>query len=1113
MKLKSKVDVTLVVATAMVTVVSLLLFQEFQRVNRAVAANSAINEAVKGVYELNTLAGDFQLRRSERASEQWLARHSSLARILDSLDASPAVPVPTEDMSHLRSYFADLQTLFLRLTRLLETEGGRPNSTASVLEQAARIEGQLNVKTQAVLSGMLALAETSQQTVLASQKRQGILFAVGAVLFLLTVGVGGVAFRRAVLTPLLHVCQGANLFAAGNLAHRIQVQVRDEIGDLAGDFNRMADSLGKSFQSMAIEITERKRAEQGLHESEARLRLLIEGVTDYAIYLLDTGGHVVSWNAGAERLKGYGAEETIGQHYSRFFTPEDQQDNKPLRLLAAAESLGRIEDEGWRVRKDGSSFWGNVVMTALHREDGSLYGFAKITRDLTERKRAEEAMRETKEYLENLINNANAPIIVWNPQLRITRFNHAFESLTGRNAGDVIGQSLEFLFPPALVQSSMELIKKTLVGERWETVELSILRADGSIRTLLWNSATILGADSKVPVAVIAQGQDITERKQAEQERETTIEFLRLANASTGTRELIQAVACFFQHKSGCQAVGIRLREGDDYPYYEARGFPKEFVQMENTLCARGRTGEVIRDSAGNPLLECMCGNVICGRFDPSKPFFTPTGSFWTNSTTQLLATTSEADRQARTRNRCNGEGYESVALIPVRLGKERLGLLQLNDPRKELFTPEVIAQWERLADQLAVALARFRAEEALRESEARLQTIVENLGEGVAVSDLDGQLLHFNRAALDLHGFASLDECRRHLTEFADTFELSAMSGMVWPVDQWPLARILRGENLRDLEVRIRHTQAEWQRVYSYGGTLVRDAGGQPMMAVVTISDITDRKRAEEEIRTLNVELEQRVTQRTAQLAAANRELEAFSYSVSHDLRAPLRSIDGFSQALLEDYADTLDAEGKGYLQRVRAATARMGDLIEALLTLSRVTRREVRRTTVDLSALARAVADELQQREPGRPAEVVIADGLVAEADPRLVRAVLENLLGNAWKFTAGRPVARIEFGTVANCQFPVCDLKAPAGETKSQIGNRKSEMVFFVRDNGVGFDMAYAEKLYGAFQRLHSQTEFKGAGIGLATVRRIIHRHGGRTWAEGAIDRGATFYFTIG
>lgn len=256
-----------------------------------------------------------------------------------------------------------------------------------------------------------------------------------------------------------------------------------------------------------------------------------------------------------------------------------------------------------------------------------------------------------------------------------------------------------------------------------------------------------------------------------------------------------------------------------------------------------------------------------------------------------------------------------------------------------------------------------------------------------------------------------------------------------------------------------------------------------------------------------------QRVQERTTELTATNKELDAFSYAVSHDLRAPLRGIDGFSQALLEDYGDKLDAEGKNYLHRVCAATARMGELIEAMLALSRVTRTEIRCTSVDLSALARAVADELQQREPGRPAEFVIAENLTVEADPRLVRTVLENLIGNAWKFTVGRPLARIEFGAIAGGRLPAADAQfAGIANRRSQIGNRNSGMVFFVRDNGAGFDMAYAHKLYGVFQRLHSQGEFKGTGVGLATVQRIIQRHGGRTWAEGRVGEGATFYFTM-
>lgn len=247
-----------------------------------------------------------------------------------------------------------------------------------------------------------------------------------------------------------------------------------------------------------------------------------------------------------------------------------------------------------------------------------------------------------------------------------------------------------------------------------------------------------------------------------------------------------------------------------------------------------------------------------------------------------------------------------------------------------------------------------------------------------------------------------------------------------------------------------------------------------------------SERKRREEEVQKLNEDL----TRRGIELGAINKELESFSYSVSHDLRAPLRSIDGFSQALVEDYPDTIDAQGKDYLQRVRAASQRMGQLIDDLLSLARITRSEMRREGVDLSALAQAIAGELQETQSERQVEFVIAQGMVATGDARLLRIVLENLLGNAWKFTGKRPRARIELGVTQD------------------DGHR----VYFVRDDGAGFDMAYANKIFGAFQRLHAMTEFSGTGIGLATVQRIIHRHGGRIWAEAAVGQGATFYFTL-
>lgn len=271
----------------------------------------------------------------------------------------------------------------------------------------------------------------------------------------------------------------------------------------------------------------------------------------------------------------------------------------------------------------------------------------------------------------------------------------------------------------------------------------------------------------------------------------------------------------------------------------------------------------------------------------------------------------------------------------------------------------------------------------------------------------------------------------------------------------------------------------------------------GSPALLTVA-RDISERKRVEAEMRRLNEELEQRVMKRTAEFQAANQELEAFCYSVSHDLRAPLRSIDGFSQVLLEDYSHVLDEEGLGYLSRVSAASQRMAHLIDDLLKLSRVTRRDMNEEEVDFSALAMDILRELSEQDPGRKVKYGVASGLTARGDPRLLRIVLENLLGNAWKFTQYRQQARIEFGVMK--------------QSEDTAGGSSERLVYFVRDNGCGYDMAYVGKLFDAFQRLHVKPEFPGNGIGLATVQRIIHRHGGSVWAEGEVNRGATFYFTL-
>jgi PAS domain S-box-containing protein len=377
----------------------------------------------------------------------------------------------------------------------------------------------------------------------------------------------------------------------------------------------------------------------------------------------------------------------------------------------------------------------------------------------------------------------------------------------------------------------------------------------------------------------------------------------------------------------------------------------------------------------------------------------------------------------------------------------------------------------------------RKKVELALQESEERLRQIASSLREVIWLRDTQTrQVLYVNPAFETLTG-RTIENVYQNRDLLIDICHPDDKESLIKALDQR-----LEGVPYYK-EHRIVHLDGSVRWVSSRSFP-VRNEDGKIYRWASTMEDITDRKQAEDEILRLNAELEQRVVERTAQLQAANKELEAFSYSVSHDLRTPLRSINGFSHAILEDYADRLDAEGKGYLQNVLSASLRMGQLIDDMLSLSRITRSELYRTTVDLSNLARDIATKFQVSNPERRVEFIIPPELIVNADPNLMLIVLENLLGNAWKFTSKHLTARIELGMM----------------------QQEEHGVYFVRDDGDGFDMTYANKLFGAFQRLHSTTEFEGTGVGLTIVQRIIHRHGGQVWAEAAPGKGATFYFTL-
>lgn len=369
-------------------------------------------------------------------------------------------------------------------------------------------------------------------------------------------------------------------------------------------------------------------------------------------------------------------------------------------------------------------------------------------------------------------------------------------------------------------------------------------------------------------------------------------------------------------------------------------------------------------------------------------------------------------------------------------------------------------------------AETRRLADERVRASEARFRAIAETASDGIVVADVRGAVTYLNAAALRIFGRTETQALGRSVTQFMpERYHEAHLQGLERFAATGEGRLIGRTVELAGLradgeEFPLELSLASWR------------SGGEIFVAAL-LRDVTVRRRAEEDLQ-----------RHAAQLEISNAELDAFSYSVSHDLRAPLRAIDGFSLALIEDFGRQLDEKGADYLRRVRTAAQRMSQLIDDLIDLSRVSRAEMKREPVDLTAIAREVEQELRRREPGREVEVEVDPDLSVEGDSRLLRLALENLLGNAWKYTRTRPRARIELARV-------------------QYEGRPG---FEVRDNGVGFDMAAANRLFGAFQRLHRADEFEGTGIGLATVQRIVRRHGGRVWASAVKDRGATFGFTL-
>lgn len=675
----------------------------------------------------------------------------------------------------------------------------------------------------------------------------------------------------------------------------------------------------------------------GYPNEEQLLRLLLDGVEDYAIYALDTAGNVVTWNTGSSRIKGYSAEEAIGQNYAMFFAPEDRRSGRPEALLAQAAATGHAEDESWRIRKDGSLYWSRETFTALYDENGALIGFAKTTRDRSRHHGYEE---------------------------RIRQLNRLYLVLSEINQAMVRERRLPALFA--------------------QVCRIAVERGDFRIALI-----ALIDPASQQPYFAGFAGM----------EPQTAQELDALVHAGSGP----------------AQAIGGLLQSGEHH---------------------------IIDDLWADPRMAS-----------------------W----------------------RAFGErlGVRSVATFALRVQGELRGAYTLAAAEPGFFDAEQVRLLGELTDDIGLAIELAELEQRrqhtvqeLRDSEARYRSLVEHAPDAIFVNVRDRVVL-VNDACVRLFGASGPQQLLGK-----SIYELFA-------AEYHPLIshRIHRVRNLGEPA-----TAVEEQIVRLDGALVDVEVKAAPFpygdenAIHVILHDITLRKARREELLRLNAELEQRVAERTAELEARNRELETFTYSVSHDLKAPLRGIDGYSHLLEEDYADRLDADGLRFLAAIRRATQQMSQLIEDLLAYSRLERRLLQPSPVNPQEIVHALLAERGEEIRQREVEVHVAlPPITLQADREGLALALRNLIDNSLKFTRG--------------------VAAPAIEIGGSIEN--SLCTLWVRDNGIGFDMKYHDRIFEIFQRLHRAEEYGGTGVGLAIVRKAVERMGGRTWAVSEPGVATTFY----
>ncbi len=902
---------------------------------------------------------------------------------------------------------------------------------------------------------------------------------------------------------------------------------------------------------LADERSKRRHAERDLRESEERFRLLVSGVKDYAIFMLDPAGHISSWNAGAELVLGYQSSDVVGQHFGCFYRAQDREAGRPEKDLKTASETGRHEEEGWRVRKGDAAFWAHVDIRALRDNDGHLRGFTQVTRDATERKRHEESLRKSEERYRRLVELCPDALMVLHDGAIVFVNSATQKLLAGGDAEKLLGKPfLDFVSSDARDSVSHYLQAAAERGshEPWSDnhsrfIEETLVRADGT-EISVEMSATKLTFEEGPAVQVILH--DVTGQKEAaaalrESEArktailETSLDAIVSIDHKGVVREWNSAAQKIFGYRRE-EALGKRLealivptsvtekylpgladylvtgvasligrpvevlarrQNGEQFPIELAltqipSSDPAFYTAFIRDITDRKNAEEALRRSETRKaaVLETALDAIISVDHDGKVIEWNPSAERIFGFSRELAIgrdmaelivpkSNHELHRKGLARLLQSGRG---------RILGQRTEVMALRANGAEFPVELTIAKIPGDGPLVYTSFIRDiterrRTEEALRKSEERFRLLVEGVEDyAIYMLDTHGRITTWNAGAERIMGYRAQEIIGRRFHRFYTPDDVERKKP-----DQ-ALAVATAEGRFQDERWQVRKDGTQYWA--SFVITALRDENGKLTGFSTIARDITKRKHAEDEIRRLNTELERRVQERTAELQAAYQEMEAFSYSISHDLRAPLIHIAGFVEMLKSDLGPKIDDKSNRHLQTICDSTETMGRMIADLLTFSRIGRAEMHKVRFSLTDTIKDVRRDLQAQTLNRKITWTIPEFPEIYGDPFLLRQAMFNLIGNALKFTRKRDEAKIEIG----------------------VESTGKEHVFSVRDNGAGFDMKYTSKLFGVFQRLHPASEFEGTGIGLANVRRIIGRHGGRTWAEGVVDGGANFFFSL-